>query len=154
MSEDAHKIGFTRLAPPMDGWRCDRCGALTHIPGDHAARCANRVKTSVYPPDGATLYMETCCPACDRLKAELAEARECIAMAERRAQEATALRADAHGEAGRLTAELAKLRALCAAEADRLQDFCDTMEGERLWESTILASIENLKASRETRHEP
>lgn len=117
----------------------------------------------------------------DRLKAELAEARDCIAMAERRAQEATALRADAHGEAGRLTAELAaaredkptaaeyeavctanhsmeqeiaELRALCAAEADRLQDFCDTMEGERLWESTIFASIENLKSAGETHHEP
>ena len=48
----------------------------------------------------------------DDLKAELVAARDCIAMAERRAHEANALRADAHGESGRLAAELAKLRAL------------------------------------------
>ena len=132
MSEDSHKIGFTRLATPMDGWRCNRCGALTHIPDDHAARCANRVKTSVHPPEGATLYMEARCPDCDRLEAELAAARDCIAMAERRAHEATALRADAHGEAGRLTAELAKLRALCCIKCDdHISDDCKSCAAGR-----------------------
>ena len=105
MSEDAHTEidGFTRL--PISGWRCDHCGALTHIPDDHAARCSKRSKTSVYPPDSSTLYLETRCPECANLRAELAAARE----DKPTAKEYEAVCTTNHS----MEQEIAKLRGLC-----------------------------------------
>lgn len=137
MSEDAHTEmdGFTRL--PISGWRCDHCGALTHIPDDHAARCSKRIKTSVYPPDSSTLYLETRCPDCDRLKGELAAAREELHGISCRHESSIRLMRNQNEELIKMlakrplptllvdksdSAELAKLRKLCAEAATVIPD--------------------------------
>lgn len=51
--------GFTKLLPPMDGWKCNFCGALTHYPDEHTEKCRTRREAEI-----------------DRLKAEVKRLRK------------------------------------------------------------------------------